>query len=120
MPTTVQFYPHTRDVYIRNFIKGKNWLNKLKGLQLALEHEKWIDRLYALFDYCMENGGLFHLWAHSEDIEKLNAWREFDNFLRYVQSRVAPEDRLTNEQVVDRYLLMVPTKSHRYEDSYRT
>lgn len=102
MPTTFQFYPHDRDVYLRNFVKGGNWLKRYEGLRLALKYENWIDRLYALFEHASQHGDVFHLWGHSKDMDELDAWQEFDQFLAYVATSVAPENRLSNAQLATR------------------
>lgn len=120
MPTTFQFYPHDRNVYLRNFVKGGNWLNRHKGLRLALKHENWIDRLYALFEYSLQHGGVFHLWGHSKDIVELNAWPEFDQFLAYVAIRVLPKNRLSNEQLAARYFSTSFPDGALYENPHRT
>ena len=103
MPTTVQFYPHDRNVYIRNFARSGNWLERQHGLRLAIRHKNWIDRLYAMFDHAVKRSGSFHLWGHSKDIDALNAWSEMDRFLAHVASSVAPQNRLSNEQLAARY-----------------
>jgi peptidoglycan/xylan/chitin deacetylase (PgdA/CDA1 family) len=105
MPTTIQFYPHDRAVYLRNFAKSGNWLKRQDGLRLAVQYPHWIDRMYALFDYTCAHGSVFHLWGHSCDFDQLNAWCELERFLSYVATRIAVEDRLTNEQLVSRYFL---------------
>jgi hypothetical protein len=102
LPTTIQFYPHEKFVYLRNFVKAGSWKRRVNGLQLALQHNNWIERVYALFDYSCRQKGVFHMWAHSEDIDKLEAWREVDLFFSYVATKVAPEDRLNNQQLVRR------------------
>jgi peptidoglycan/xylan/chitin deacetylase (PgdA/CDA1 family) len=102
IPTTIQFYPHDKSVYVRNFAKSGQWLNRHDGLRLAMQHDDWIVRLYALFDHACKQGSEFHLWGHSKEIDELNAWRELDKFLGYVSSKVAPENRLSNEQVAAR------------------
>jgi len=102
MPTTVQFYPHHRSVYARNFAKGGHWRRRSEGLRVALNNNNWIKRLYALFEYSLDEGGVFHLWAHSKDIDDLNAWGEFDLFLAYVAENVAPICRLNNAQLASR------------------
>jgi len=102
MRTTFQFYAHDRNVYLRNFIKAGHWGSRYKGLHLALKHDNWIDRLYALFDHTAEYGKVFHLWGHTKDIDELKAWDEFDQFLSHVSSVVAAPDRLTNEQLAAR------------------
>ena len=103
MPTTMQFYPHDRNVYIRNFARSGNWLERQHGLRLAIRHKNWIDRLYAMFDHAVNRSGSFHLWGHSKDIDALNAWSEMDRFLAHVASSVAPQNRLSNEQLAARY-----------------
>jgi peptidoglycan/xylan/chitin deacetylase (PgdA/CDA1 family) len=108
MPTTVQFYPHDRAVYFRNFAASGSWLKRLDGLRLAVRHRQWIVRLYALFDYGCQHGGTFHLWAHSKDIDELGAWQEFDRFLYYVATRVPIQDRLSNEQLAKRTFRLNP------------
>jgi peptidoglycan/xylan/chitin deacetylase (PgdA/CDA1 family) len=105
MPTTYQFYPHPRNVYLRNFAKAGNWSRRHEGLRLALLHANWIERLYALFDHACEHDSVFHLWGHTKDIEELNAWQELDRFLAHVASRTAPPDRITNEQLAERFQL---------------
>jgi hypothetical protein len=56
MPTTVQFYPHGRAVYLRNFAASGNRLKRLEGLRLVMRHGDWIDRLYAMFDHACNQG----------------------------------------------------------------
>ena len=102
MPTTLQFYPHDRAVYMRNFVASGYWHKRLGGLALAMQHENWIQRMYAMFDHACRNGGTFHLWWHSRQIDELNAWHDLDAFFKYVASRVAMPDRVNNEQLAAR------------------
>jgi peptidoglycan/xylan/chitin deacetylase (PgdA/CDA1 family) len=103
MPTTIQFYPHDRAVYLRNFAKSGSWLKRYDGLGVAMQYPHWVNRMYALFDYACEHGSVFHLWGHSGDFDKFDAWHELEHFLAYVTTRVAVEDRLSNEQLASRY-----------------
>lgn len=103
IPTTCQFYPHHRTVYLRNFIKAGNWVKRHDGLRLALIKSNWIDRLYALFEYSCQRDGTFHLWAHSWEIDMLDAWQDLDDFLAYVTTKVATQDRLNNQQFASRF-----------------
>ena len=102
MPTTVQFFPHERAVYMRNFVKSGHWLRRGMPLWLAVQHEHWLERLYALFDYACGHGTAFHLWGHSKQIDELHAWRELDSFFSYVSGKVELRDRLTNSQLAQR------------------
>jgi peptidoglycan/xylan/chitin deacetylase (PgdA/CDA1 family) len=103
MPTTMQLYPHERAVYLRNFARAGNWVERSEGLQLALRHKNWIDRLYAMFDHAEQRSRAFHLWGHSRDVDQFDGWHELDKFFSHVASRVAPANRLTNEQMAARY-----------------
>lgn len=102
MPTTLQFYPHARGVYLRNFVRSGHWIRRAGPLWNVLQHENWIKRLYALFDYACERGGIFHLWGHSKQIEELKAWKELDAFFAYVAARVREYDRITNGELAAR------------------
>jgi peptidoglycan/xylan/chitin deacetylase (PgdA/CDA1 family) len=102
MPTTLQFFPHHRNLYLRNFIRGGNWSRRQDALKVALRHEHWLDRLYALFDHAVEHGAVFHLWGHSLDIDRFGIWTEFDRFLAHVASCVPQRNRLDNGQLAAR------------------
>lgn len=102
LPTTIQFYPHSRSVYWRNYAYKGRWCARLAALRLAVQHEHWIRRLYALFDYACQHGGTFHLWTHAYEIDRLHAWSELDSFFRHVANCVAAPDRLTNQQLAAR------------------
>lgn len=102
LPTTIQFFPHSKAVYISNFLKNRHWEKRYSGLLLALQANNWIDRIFRLFDYSCQNGGIFHLWGHSAEIDEQDRWRELDLFLAYVASRIPLEGRLSNYQLVMR------------------
>ena len=102
MPTTIQYYPHHRDVYLRNFAGSGNWFRRCSGLRLALQYENWRDRLYALFDHACKHGGAFHLWGHSKQFDELGAWGDLDAFFAHVARNVPLQDRLNNEQLAAR------------------
>ena len=99
IPTTLQFFPHDRNLYLRNFVKGGDWARRQDALKIAMRHEYWLDRLYALFDHSLAHGGVFHLWGHSSDIDRFGIWDEFDHFLAYASTCVARGNRLTNNQL---------------------
>jgi len=104
MPTTVQFYPHDRAVYLRNFAGSGNWFKRTAGLQIAVQHGDWMRRMYAMFDHAVRHNGTFHLWGHSKQFDELSAWPQLDNFLAHVARAVASQNRLTNEELAARSL----------------
>ncbi len=99
MPTTCQFYPHARNVYVRNFASQGEWGERRALLRLALKHEDWLDRIHAMFDHVCQNEGVFHLWAHSRDIDQLQAWDQLSSFLAHVAGRLPPAQRVENGQL---------------------
>lgn len=103
IPTTCQFYPHQRSVYLRNFARARHWQRRCAGLTLAVKRKDWIDRLHGLFDYACEHQAVFHLWGHSNDIDALDAWHELDLFLGHAASCIARQDRLNNGQLASRF-----------------
>lgn len=103
MPTTCQFYPHPKSVYLRNFVRAGHWSKRHAGLALTFRTDGWVERLYKLFDYACANGSVFHMWSHSHDIDSLHAWRELDFFLAYASSIVPSHNRLNNQQLCSRF-----------------
>lgn len=103
MPTTCQFYPHNKSVYVRNYIKRLNWTHRKTALNLVLKENNWLARMYALFDYADQHDSIFHLWLHSHNIDDLHLWNELDAFLGHVAARVQLVDRLDNRQLATRY-----------------
>jgi hypothetical protein len=102
LPTTIQFFPHSRDVYVRNFVAAGHWLRRQQGLWTALREEHWLRRLYALLDHACDGGRVFHLWWHSKQVDELNAWQDLDAFLDYAAARVQAANRLSNAQLAGR------------------
>lgn len=102
IPTTCQFYPHKRSVYLRNFASGRCWSKRYAGLSVVLAKGDWINRMTGLLDHACEHEAVFHLWVHSIDVDRLDAWRDLDKFLGTVASRIAPSNRISNQQLATR------------------
>jgi hypothetical protein len=75
----------------------------LNGLSVALSRKAWTKRLYGLFDHAHARNSVFHLWGHSRDIDRLNAWDELTEFFAYVQGCVPVANRLSNGQLAARF-----------------
>jgi len=103
VPTTLQFYPHTRGVLVRNFLSQRHWKERWFVFELLMQEEHWLDRLRRLFAWTVRRGGVFHLWCHSLDIDRLGLWQELDRFLAEAVEWVPAGGRLTNLQLVRRY-----------------
>ena len=46
--------------------------------------KNWSSLAISTFDYVMKNGGIWHLWGHSKEIEDNNDWKELEKILEYV------------------------------------
>jgi hypothetical protein len=101
MPTTCQFYPHPRSVFLRNFASQGQWGERSELLRLAVKHEDWLQRLHAMFDHACANDGVFHLWAHSRDIDRLQAWEQLSSFFERVSARLPAGQRMTNGRLAE-------------------
>jgi len=47
----------------------------------------WDSNAKLLFDCLLENGGLWHLWGHSWEIEKNDDWHKLEEVFEYVSNR---------------------------------
>jgi peptidoglycan-N-acetylglucosamine deacetylase len=87
MPTTVQIFPHPRSNYLRNLARAR----KLEGLQVYLAQSQrlgnWVELSKRLFDSVLQNGGIWHLYGHSWEIEELGLWEDLGKILDYVCKR---------------------------------
>jgi len=87
MPTTLQAFPHPAHAYLRNTIKGGN-LGGLAGFALHLRGARnWVELGRSLFDQVLEDGGFWHLYGHSWELESLKLWEQLEELLRYVARR---------------------------------
>jgi peptidoglycan-N-acetylglucosamine deacetylase len=87
MPTTVQIFPHPGSNYLRNLARA----GRLEGMQVYLAHRRslgnWIELGKRLFDFVLQNGGFWHLYGHSWEIEELGLWEDLGKILDYVCKR---------------------------------
>jgi Polysaccharide deacetylase len=100
MPTTAQFYPHTRSVFLRNFISQRHWGKRSAAFSASLATEDWLIRLNTLLDLAIAQRGVFHLWCHSLDIEKLQLWDQLDTFLSRVARQIETHQRVYNRDLI--------------------
>ena len=111
MGTTVHCYPHP----LRKVSKNRYMLNRyllqplqqnyqgIRRLRLPLtSYFSWIGLAKATFDYVRQNGGIWHLWGHSWEIEKYGMWNDLEEILSYVANREAIL-YLTNGEVIERF-----------------
>ncbi len=79
LPTTVHSFRHWLDAL--KILKAVGFKSFLKS------YFNWDELAIVLFDKTLENGGVFHLWGHSWEIEKNTDWKRLERVLRYISNR---------------------------------
>ncbi len=79
-PTTLHAYSHYSDLH--KIFAFARW----SPVKLGKYHD-WEKLAIAMFDHVCENGGVFHLWGHSWEIEKNNGWKRLESLLSHIHQR---------------------------------
>lgn len=87
MPTTVQAFPHRTSAYVRNLGRAKNIPGLVQYLMKLRRFERWVDLGKHLFDEVLKNGGIWHLYGHSWELEELGIWNYLSEMFDYVSGR---------------------------------
>ena len=99
MPTTLQFYPHARQVLLRNFITRGRWPRRWPLALACVSARDFESRLQCALQRSQAQGGGFHLWGHSWEIERQGLWPVLARFFAHVAQTVPPAARLDNAAV---------------------
>lgn len=87
MPTTLQVFPHAPFTYLKNVTRARS-LESLQSYVVQMPRlGNWVELGKSLFDTVMENGGVWHLYGHSWEIERLGLWNGLRELLDYVCQR---------------------------------
>lgn len=82
-PTTLQMYPHSSLTYCKHLLKRF----KFESLGLYLQ-SGWTSNLLELSEYYLDhiskNGGCFHLWGHSWELDEFNLWDDLEGVLKTI------------------------------------
>jgi len=94
--TTIQVYPYPfrkRDenhYHLSRFLFQPLQNSFFQILKFKLPKKSffsWPNLSQALFDYFLAEGGIYHLWGHSWEIEKYNMWNDLEEIFKYVSQR---------------------------------
>ena len=83
--TTMQFFPHSDDVYLRNFLSGGPGLRRMAMLRAVLGTRGMRDRLNRVAERCTGRGGCLHIWGHSWELDEYGLWDELDRYLAHLR-----------------------------------
>jgi peptidoglycan/xylan/chitin deacetylase (PgdA/CDA1 family) len=81
VPTTTQFFAHSRSTYVRNYMSGGPTLQRTSILAAVLKDDKLATRVSRAALACALSGGYFHLWGHSWELDEHDLWAELDRLL---------------------------------------
>jgi peptidoglycan/xylan/chitin deacetylase (PgdA/CDA1 family) len=87
MPTTLQIYPHKPITYLKNVARAWRLENWEMYLAQMAHLGNWVELGKRLFDEVLENGGIWHLYGHSWEIEEFGLWDGLGEILDYVSRR---------------------------------
>lgn len=103
LPTTIQAYPHGPFDFARNAIKRMAFENLWRLIAHGRSTD-WPTLARSLLRQSLRNGGVFHLWGHSWELQESSQWRRLDEALRFMGEFVGQAPSLTNGQICRRAL----------------
>jgi len=85
MWTTLHVYPGSIRKNLGNCMYNKN----IRGLFSVFKNfgKSWKRLAKYYFDCIYKQGGVFHLWGHSREIEKLGLWEELEEVFEYISNK---------------------------------
>lgn len=107
MPTTMHVYPHSKSDYVRNAARAADFGAGWKYLMQWRQVSSWVKLAKLLFDNVLQEGGVFHLYGHSWELDELGLWKELKEVLDYVSMRENVL-YLSNSGILE----YAPTKEH--------
>lgn len=82
VPTTFQFYPHSRSTYLRNYLSGSKFFQRMRVFKSLFVNKDFIKVSNELESLSRYETVLLHVWGHSHEIEQYNLWGDFETFLK--------------------------------------
>jgi peptidoglycan/xylan/chitin deacetylase (PgdA/CDA1 family) len=100
MPTSLLAYPNKRMMYAKNLIKSRNIRGLFDYVTQFIRLDGWVAIGKILFDRVLKEGGVWHLYGHSWQIEEMGLWDDVEKILDYVRGREGVR-YLTNADVLN-------------------
>jgi peptidoglycan-N-acetylglucosamine deacetylase len=87
MPTTLQAFPHRPFTYLKNAARARS-VESLQSFLVQMPHlGNWVELGKRLFDAVLKDGGIWHLYGHSCDIDRPCLRDDLRELLDYVCRR---------------------------------
>jgi hypothetical protein len=107
MPTSVQAWSHGSRSYLQNIMKRRSFRNLWRYVAHGRAVD-WPELSRIIFAEARRQGGVFHLWAHSWEIEDRQAWQRLDDVMRFLADRRHEAPALTNGEVCRMWASRLP------------
>lgn len=87
MPTSVQAFPHSQLDYFKNLLTSGDFKRTWGRLARLPSAGNWVRLAIRLFDTVMANGGVWHLYGHSWEINDFRLWDDLRIVIDHVSNR---------------------------------
>jgi hypothetical protein len=114
MPTTLQACSLRKKDYLRNALRAADPGRVLTYFARVIRARSWVELGKQLFDLVLREGGVWHLYGHSREIEEMDLWDELKEMVDHVSRREGVL-YLTNAAVLDFLPQKVPAVSETAE-----
>ena len=105
MPTTMQAFAQPVRNYLKNLAKRRAWGNLWRYVVHGRSRD-WVVLARRLLNRAGEEGGVFHLWGHSWELEQTDQWSRLDQVLTFLGQVTSARQAtcLTNGQLCEHVL----------------
>ncbi len=86
LPTSLQVYEHSNITYTKHLAKRGKW-NRLAAKLLRYPTTDLLKLTGRYLDKIEKEGGCFHLWGHSWEIEAFGLWGKLEELFRLLAAR---------------------------------
>jgi hypothetical protein len=86
MHTTLQMYSHRRFTYLKHCLK-RRFLSPLIDNKGFVRRQNFLQMVQLYLEKIARQGGTFHLWGHSWEIQNNNSWSMLEQILRILSGR---------------------------------
>jgi peptidoglycan/xylan/chitin deacetylase (PgdA/CDA1 family) len=100
MPTSLQAYPHRPHHYLRNLTRRRDLTGIGRYFRRYVQCKSWVELGKQMFDEALSQGGVWHLFGHSWELEVLGLWDQLQEIFEYVSKRPGVI-YATNSQLLD-------------------
>ena len=87
MPTSLQAFPHPPLNYLKNLGKHGNLSGLARYFSKYAKCRNWVDMGKVMFDDAVREGGIWHIYGHSWELEELGLWDQLQELFSYVANR---------------------------------